>query len=78
MIYSGGQIETEVPDVDLASLTLRRTGELGEKPALIDGSSGRALSYAQLGTSVRSFAAGLSARGFTKGDTFAIYMPNAP
>jgi acyl-CoA synthetase (AMP-forming)/AMP-acid ligase II len=53
-------------------------GELGEKPALIDGPSARALSYAGLDGSVRSFAAGLAARGFTKGDTFAIYMPNAP
>ena len=41
-------------------------------------SSGRALSYAGLDRSVRSFAAGLAARGFAKGDTFAIYMPNAP
>ncbi len=62
MIYSGGPLEAEVPDIDLASFVLRRAGELGEKPALIDGSSGRALSYAQLGASVRSFAAGLAAR----------------
>ena len=57
---------------------LRRAGELGEKPALIDGASGRVLSYAELERSVRSFAAGLAARGFVKGDTFAIYMPNVP
>src|ERR1039458_4076415 len=78
MIYSGGQLEAEVPDVDLASFVLRRAGELGGKPALIDGPSGRALSYAELERSVRSFAAGLAGRGFVKGDTFAIYMPNAP
>ena len=41
MIYSGGQLEAEVPDVDLATFVLRRAGELGEKPALIDGPSGR-------------------------------------
>ena len=78
MIYSGGQLGAEVPDVDLASFTLRRARELGEKPALIDGPSGRALSYAGLERLVRSFAAGLAARGFVKGDMFAIYMPNAP
>lgn len=78
MIYSGGQLDAEVPDVDLASFVLRRAGELGGKPALIDGPSGRALSYAELERSVRSFAAGLAGRGFVKGDTFAIYMPNAP
>jgi len=78
VIYSGGELGAEVPDVDLASFVLRRAGELGEKPALIDGPSGRALSYAGLERLVRSFAAGLAARGFVKGDTFAIYMPNAP
>ena len=78
MIYSGGLLEAEVPDIDLAGFVLARAGELGEKPALIDGPSGRALSYAKLDTLVRSFAAGLAARGFAKGDTFAIYMPNAP
>ncbi len=78
MIYSGGQLGAEIPDVDLASFVLRRARELGEKPALIDGPSGRALSYAELERSVSSFAAGLAARGFAKGDTFAIYMSNAP
>ncbi len=78
MIYSGGQLGAEIPDVDLASFTLRRARELGEKPALIDGPSGRALSYAELERSVRSFAAGLAARGFAKGEKFAIYMPNVP
>jgi acyl-CoA synthetase (AMP-forming)/AMP-acid ligase II len=78
VIYSGGQLGAEVPGVDLASFVLRRAGELGEKSALIDGPSGRALSYAELDRSVRSFAAGLAARGFAKGDTFAIYMPNMP
>ena len=78
MIYTGGQLEAEVPDVNLATFVLRGAGELGEKPALIDGPSGRVLSYAELERSVRGFAAGLASRGFVKGDTFAIYMPNAP
>jgi acyl-CoA synthetase (AMP-forming)/AMP-acid ligase II len=78
VIYSGGELGTEVPDVDVASFVLRRAGELGEKPALIDGPSGRVLSYAELERSMRSLAAGLAARGFEKGDTFAICMPNVP
>jgi acyl-CoA synthetase (AMP-forming)/AMP-acid ligase II len=78
MVYSGGPLEAGIPDVDLASFTLHRAGELGDKPALVDGPSGRAVSYAELERSVRSFAAGLSARGFAKGDTLAIYLPNVP
>jgi acyl-CoA synthetase (AMP-forming)/AMP-acid ligase II len=78
VIYSGGQLGAEIPDVDLASFVLRQARELGEKPALIDGPSGRALSYAELERAVRGFAAGLAARGFVKGEKFAIYMPNVP
>ena len=77
-IYSGGPLGADIPDIDLASYTLAAARELGDKPALIDGVSGRALSYAELERSVRAFAAGLAARGFEKGDTFAIFMPNAP
>ena len=78
MIYSGGPLAADIPDIDLASFTLARAKELGGKSALIDGPSGRALSYADLERSVRSLAAGLTARGFAKGDTFAIFMPNVP
>jgi acyl-CoA synthetase (AMP-forming)/AMP-acid ligase II len=78
VIYSGGPLEGEIPDLDYASFTLHRAKELGDKPALIDGPSGRALSYADLDRSVRSLAAGLSARGFASGDMFAICLPNVP
>ena len=78
VIYSGGPTAADIPDLDLASFTLARAKELGGKPALIDGPSGRVLSYADLERSVRSLAAGLAARGFGRGDTFAIFMPNVP
>jgi acyl-CoA synthetase (AMP-forming)/AMP-acid ligase II len=78
VIYSGGELNAGIPDVDLASFTLHRARELGGKPALIDGASGRVLSYADLYQGVRGLAAGLSARGFGRGDTFAIFLPNVP
>jgi acyl-CoA synthetase (AMP-forming)/AMP-acid ligase II len=49
-----------------------------DQPALIDGPSGRTLTYGQLAGGVRRVAAGLAARGFAKGDVFAIYSPNLP
>jgi acyl-CoA synthetase (AMP-forming)/AMP-acid ligase II len=70
--------EPDIPEIDLASFTLRHGKQLGDKPALIDGASGRALSYAELVRAVHCFAAGLAARGFGKGDTFCICMPNVP
>ena len=73
MIYAGEPLEAEIPDVDLGTFVLGGARALAAKPALIDGPSGRALSYSELERSVRGFAAGLAARGFAQGDT--IEMP---
>jgi len=68
----------EIPDQDLASFTLARCEELGDKPALVDGASGRTITYAQLDGGTRALAASLASRGIGKGDVVAIYMPNLP
>jgi acyl-CoA synthetase (AMP-forming)/AMP-acid ligase II len=70
--------DVEIPDVALTDFVLARTGELGERPALIDAPSGRTITYAQLAESVRAVAAGLAEQGFGKGDVFAHYAPNLP
>ncbi|MFN2617002.1 MAG: 4-coumarate--CoA ligase family protein [Thermoleophilaceae bacterium] len=57
---------------------LSRADELQDKPALIDGPSGRVLTYGELRSSIHAVAAGLAARGFEKGDVFATFAPNAP
>jgi len=78
VIYRGPEAEIEVPASDVTGFVLEHAGEHGDKPALIDGPTGRALSYAQLGEQVRALAAGLAARGFGRGDALAVYMPNLP
>jgi acyl-CoA synthetase (AMP-forming)/AMP-acid ligase II len=78
MIYRSPEAEVPIPDVDVTSFVLERAAGLGEKPALIDGPSGRALGYAALGAGVRALAAGLAGRGFRKGDVLGVYMPNLP
>ncbi|MGO9899865.1 MAG: AMP-binding protein [Solirubrobacteraceae bacterium] len=70
--------DIEIPDSNLTEFVLTRARELDQKPALIDGQSGRTITYAQLLESVRAAAAGLAARGFGKGDVFAHYAPNLP
>ena len=50
----------------------------GDKPAVIEGPTGRTLTYAQLTVGVRCMAAGLARRGMSKGDIFAILLPNLP
>src|SRR5712691_7812944 len=67
-----------IPNVPITDYVLRHAARLGDKPALIDGPTGRTLSYRQLADGVRRTAAGLAARGFGKGDVFAIYCPNLP
>ena len=68
----------EIPDVDLATFTLSRAVELGDKPALIDGPSGREISFADFAARVEALAGALAARGVGHGDVVAIYMPNLP
>ncbi|MDQ3741606.1 MAG: 4-coumarate--CoA ligase family protein [Actinomycetota bacterium] len=70
--------DVSIPDTALTPFVLERAKELGDKPALIDGPSGRTLTYEQLVGAVKSFAGGLQARGFQKGDTVAILLPNVP
>jgi acyl-CoA synthetase (AMP-forming)/AMP-acid ligase II len=70
--------DVTIPETALTPFVLERASALGDKPALIDGPSGRALTYAQLDGAVRAFAGGLRARGFGKGDTLAILLPNVP
>jgi acyl-CoA synthetase (AMP-forming)/AMP-acid ligase II len=70
--------DVAIPEVALPDYVLERAGEHPDKPALIDGPSGRTLTYGQVAAGVRRVAAGLAARGFGKGDVFAIYCPNLP
>jgi acyl-CoA synthetase (AMP-forming)/AMP-acid ligase II len=78
MSYGGSTREADIPSIDLANFVLARARDLGDKPALIDGPSGRTLSYAELHRLVRSLASGLAAHGFAPGDTFCICLPNVP
>ena len=68
----------DVPDIDLGRFVLGRAEGLGDKAAVVDGPSGRPISYGEIARSVQSFAAGLAGRGFGKGDTFCLCMPNVP
>ena len=66
------------PDTDVTSFVLERAQELGDKPALIDGPTGRAVTYSELDQATRALAAGLAERGFGRGDCLCVYMPNLP
>ena len=70
--------DIEIPNVTLPAFVLERAEALGDKPALIDGPTGRTLTFGGLARAVRQAAAGLAARGFKQGDVLALYSPNLP
>jgi acyl-CoA synthetase (AMP-forming)/AMP-acid ligase II len=78
MVIKSPYPDVEVPDVSLSDFVLGRAAERGDKPALIDGPTGRTITYAGLASGVDRVAAGLGERGFRKGDVFAIFSPNVP
>lgn len=55
---------------------LGRAAEYGEQPALIDGTDGTTLSFAQVDGFHRRVAAGLAEAGVGKGDVIALHSPN--
>ena len=74
VIHKGPAVE--IPDISLVPFVLHRTEQLGDKPALIDGLTGRKLTYGALAGGVKRVASALRRRGFKKGDVFAIFSPN--
>ena len=77
-IYRSPLPDVDIPDVPLTELVLGRAAELADKPALVDGSTGRHLTYGELIAGVRSLAGGLVARGFQKGQVVGVVAPNTP
>ena len=78
MIFKSPHPSVTIPEISLTDYVLRHADELGEKPALIDGPSGRTLSHDQLRGYIKRLAAGFAAHGVTKGEVFAIYSSNIP
>ena len=70
--------DVAIPDVSITDLVLGQAARWGDKPAIIDGPTGRTLTYAQLVDGIRRAAAGLTAHGFARGDVLGIYSPNVP
>ena len=78
MIFRAPEDPVVIPDVALTPFLLQRAASWGDKPALIDSSNGRVLTYAGWAGAVRGAAASLARRGLRKGDVFAIFSANCP
>jgi 4-coumarate--CoA ligase len=77
-IITGPYPDIDVPDGPLTAYVLRHAARLADCPALVDGSTGRTLTYGDLEQRVRRLAGGLASRGFGKGDVLALLAPNMP
>lgn len=70
--------DVEIPDVTITEFVLQEAGRVPDRPALIDGPTGRTYTYAQLSGAIHAFAGGLQARGLGPGSTIALMSPNIP
>jgi acyl-CoA synthetase (AMP-forming)/AMP-acid ligase II len=78
MIHSSPCDTVAVPDVSLPRFVLDALRAQGDRPAIVDGPSGRMLTAAQVVAQTERFGASLATRGFRKGDVLAILSPNVP
>jgi acyl-CoA synthetase (AMP-forming)/AMP-acid ligase II len=78
MIFRGPYPDVTIPEVSLTDFIFNSTHRIKDKPALIDGPSGRAVTYGEFEDKARRVAGSLARRGFQKGDVFGIFSTNCP
>lgn len=78
MIFRSHYPSVKIPRVTLHDFVLGGAAARGDAPALVEGATGRVLTYGQLVDQTRRFAAGLARAGIRQGDVVAIWSPNSP
>jgi acyl-CoA synthetase (AMP-forming)/AMP-acid ligase II len=76
MSFRSPHSDIEIQDAPLHRAVLGAAASRGDHPALVDGMTGRTISYAQLDDMVRRLAAGLAATGLRQGDVLGLFSPN--
>ncbi|NNC42034.1 MAG: AMP-binding protein, partial [Acidimicrobiia bacterium] len=70
--------DIEVPSIPLTDYVMSDADALSEKPAFVDGPSGRTITFGQLKNQIANMAGNLAARGLGPGDVAGILAPNVP
>lgn len=78
MIFRSPHPHISIPDVSFHEYVLAGTVSCEDKPAFVQGETGRTITHGELAAAVRATAAGLAQRGFRKGEVLAIQAPNLP
>ncbi|HEX6586210.1 MAG TPA: AMP-binding protein [Solirubrobacterales bacterium] len=77
VIYRSALPDIEIPDVTLTEHVIGGAAARGDRPAFIDGPSGRVTSYAEVAARADAVAAALQGRGIERGDVVALVGPNS-
>ncbi|GAA0671370.1 4-coumarate--CoA ligase family protein [Kitasatospora atroaurantiaca] len=77
MAFRSDYPDIEPLDLPIHEAVLANAAEHPDTPALIDGITGRSVSYAELDAGSRRIAAGLAEAGVRKGDVIALHSPNS-
>lgn len=77
-IFKSPLPDVEIPDVPITQFVFQKCSERPNHPAIIDGTTGESLSFAELETRTRALAGGLQKIGFTAGSVLAVVAPNCP
>lgn len=78
MIFRSRFPDVAIPDVSLTEFVFEHVARFIDHPALIDGPTGRVVTYRGLLQLIGRVSAALASRGFGKGSTACIYSPNVP
>lgn len=78
MIHRSRLPDITIPDASLHEFVFEHIEGWLDAPALIEGPTGRVVTYRMLRDQIRMVAAGLAKRGFGRGDRLSIYSPNVP
>ena len=78
MIYTSPYPDVTIPDVALTTYVLEEARRLGDKPALVDGTTGETTTYGSLPARVERAAALLRLEGVDVGDVVALAAHNQP
>ncbi|MFN2455927.1 MAG: 4-coumarate--CoA ligase family protein [Pyrinomonadaceae bacterium] len=78
MIFRSPFDSVEIPDIALTPFVLQRAAQHADKPALVEGLTGRTITYGELSRQAGTAATNLARRGLRKGDVAGIYSPNTP
>jgi acyl-CoA synthetase (AMP-forming)/AMP-acid ligase II len=70
--------DLDIPDVGLPEFLFSDISEHADSVAVLDGSSGQEMTFAELAHGVDRFAAALGERGLGRGDVIAVFAPNDP